>query len=71
MYAPIKPDAVQVINNKTYVRLSKDKPEPRTSFNSLGFTNTSSLDKTANARLRGWQRITTKLKHNNRNHRGS
>ncbi|EGR3628467.1 hypothetical protein DJ324_17765 [Vibrio cholerae] len=24
-----------------------------------------------NARLRGWQRITTKLKHNNRNHRGS
>ncbi|EHH78489.1 hypothetical protein VCHC28A1_3396, partial [Vibrio cholerae HC-28A1] len=25
----------------------------------------------ANARLRGWQRITTKLKHNNRNHRGS
>ncbi|EGR1308108.1 hypothetical protein D9U64_17965 [Vibrio cholerae] len=26
---------------------------------------------THNARLRGWQRITTKLKHNNRNHRGS
>ncbi|EEO04847.1 hypothetical protein VCHC46B1_3662 [Vibrio cholerae HC-46B1] len=25
----------------------------------------------ANARLRGWQRITTKLNHNNRNHRGS
>ncbi|EJH59269.1 hypothetical protein VCHC43B1_3661 [Vibrio cholerae HC-43B1] len=25
----------------------------------------------ANARLRGWQRITTKLKHNNCNHRGS
>ncbi|HGS4624578.1 TPA: BLUF domain-containing protein, partial [Vibrio cholerae] len=25
----------------------------------------------ANARLRGWQRITTKLKHNNRNRRGS
>ncbi|WP_221886443.1 hypothetical protein, partial [Vibrio cholerae] len=24
-----------------------------------------------NARLRGWQRITTKLKHNNCNHRGS
>ncbi|CSC78291.1 Uncharacterised protein [Vibrio cholerae] len=24
-----------------------------------------------NARLRGWQRITTQLKHNNRNHRGS
>ncbi|EGR0190217.1 hypothetical protein D8X75_18265 [Vibrio cholerae] len=24
-----------------------------------------------NARLRGWQRINTKLKHNNRNHRGS
>ncbi|WP_337920517.1 hypothetical protein, partial [Vibrio cholerae] len=24
-----------------------------------------------NARLRGWQRSTTKLKHNNRNHRGS
>ncbi|EGQ9189696.1 hypothetical protein F7J78_18165 [Vibrio cholerae] len=24
-----------------------------------------------NARLRGWQRTTTKLKHNNRNHRGS
>ncbi|WP_337909884.1 hypothetical protein, partial [Vibrio cholerae] len=24
-----------------------------------------------NARLRGWQRITTKLKHNNRNHFGS
>ncbi|RNE57751.1 hypothetical protein EEJ33_16875 [Vibrio cholerae] len=24
-----------------------------------------------NARLRGGQRITTKLKHNNRNHRGS
>ncbi|TQQ71563.1 hypothetical protein FLL60_11925 [Vibrio cholerae] len=24
-----------------------------------------------NARLRGWQRIKTKLKHNNRNHRGS
>ncbi|MGT8843885.1 hypothetical protein C6H55_18370 [Vibrio cholerae] len=23
------------------------------------------------ARLRGWQRITTKLNHNNRNHRGS
>ncbi|EGQ8141920.1 hypothetical protein FYF77_18360 [Vibrio cholerae] len=25
----------------------------------------------SNARLRGWQRITTKLKHNNRNPRGS
>ncbi|TQO97366.1 hypothetical protein FLM11_16585 [Vibrio cholerae] len=25
----------------------------------------------SNARLRGWQRITTKLKHHNRNHRGS
>ncbi|CSD76498.1 Uncharacterised protein [Vibrio cholerae] len=25
----------------------------------------------ANARLRGWQRITTKLNHNNCNHRGS
>ncbi len=25
----------------------------------------------ANARLRGWQRIITKLKHNNRNLRGS
>ncbi|TXZ02392.1 hypothetical protein FXE62_17695 [Vibrio cholerae] len=24
-----------------------------------------------NARLRGWQRITTKLKHNNCNHRSS
>ncbi|EOW9320978.1 TPA: hypothetical protein AB5C29_003477, partial [Vibrio cholerae] len=24
-----------------------------------------------NARLRGWQRIITKLKHNSRNHRGS
>ncbi len=24
-----------------------------------------------NARLRGWQRTTTKLKHTNRNHRGS
>lgn len=24
-----------------------------------------------NARLRGWQRINTKLKHNNRNHRNS
>ncbi|WP_230613753.1 hypothetical protein, partial [Vibrio cholerae] len=24
-----------------------------------------------NARLRGWQRITTKLKHNNSNYRGS
>ncbi|PAR28583.1 hypothetical protein CGT99_17640 [Vibrio metoecus] len=24
-----------------------------------------------NARLRGWQRITTKRKHNSRNHRGS
>ncbi|HFG2044555.1 TPA: hypothetical protein ACGF6F_003890, partial [Vibrio cholerae] len=24
-----------------------------------------------NARLRGWQRMTTKLKHNNRNHFGS
>ncbi|PAR64365.1 hypothetical protein CGT89_19340 [Vibrio cholerae] len=24
-----------------------------------------------NARLRGWQRITKKLKHNNRNHCGS
>ncbi|TQO59212.1 hypothetical protein FLM08_17795 [Vibrio cholerae] len=24
-----------------------------------------------NARLRGWQRINTKLKHNNCNHRGS
>ncbi|PAR92149.1 hypothetical protein CGT82_18015 [Vibrio cholerae] len=24
-----------------------------------------------NARLRGWQRINTKLNHNNRNHRGS
>ncbi|TQP78860.1 hypothetical protein FLL89_18140 [Vibrio cholerae] len=25
----------------------------------------------ANARLRGWQRITIKLNHNNHNHRGS
>ncbi|EGR0943212.1 hypothetical protein EGX57_18510 [Vibrio cholerae] len=24
-----------------------------------------------NARLRGWQRMTTKLRHNSRNHRGS
>ncbi|EKK96891.1 hypothetical protein VCHC36A1_1920 [Vibrio cholerae HC-36A1] len=24
-----------------------------------------------NARLRGWQRITTKRKHNNQNHRSS
>ncbi|MCO7093007.1 hypothetical protein, partial [Vibrio cholerae] len=30
-----------------------------------------SSDKSYNARLRGWQRITTKLKHNNCNHRGS
>ncbi|EPZ1692896.1 hypothetical protein ACXKU4_003598, partial [Vibrio cholerae] len=29
------------------------------------------FSKAHNARLRGWQRITTKLKHNNRNHRGS
>ncbi|MRI12501.1 hypothetical protein B8T99_00090 [Vibrio cholerae] len=29
------------------------------------------LNKQNNARLRGWQRITTKPKHNNRNHRGS
>ncbi|EGQ9967012.1 hypothetical protein FWP49_16810 [Vibrio cholerae] len=29
------------------------------------------LSESTNARLRGWQRITTKLKHNNRNHRGS
>ncbi|TQP14502.1 hypothetical protein FLM03_03890 [Vibrio cholerae] len=29
------------------------------------------FEKAHNARLRGWQRITTKLKHNNRNHRGS
>ncbi|EGR2241053.1 hypothetical protein DYT77_17925 [Vibrio cholerae] len=28
-------------------------------------------DKSYNARLRGWQRTTTKLKHNNHNHRGS
>ncbi|EGR2320721.1 hypothetical protein D0Q57_17540 [Vibrio cholerae] len=28
-------------------------------------------NKKHNARLRGWQRITTKLKHNNCNHRGS
>ncbi|EGR4451933.1 hypothetical protein DDM97_19070 [Vibrio cholerae] len=27
--------------------------------------------RTHNARLRGWQRITTKLNHNNHNHRGS
>ncbi|EGR0730433.1 hypothetical protein EW095_18065 [Vibrio cholerae] len=27
--------------------------------------------KAHNARLRGWQRINTKLKHNSRNHRGS
>ncbi|WP_222860239.1 hypothetical protein, partial [Vibrio cholerae] len=34
--------------------------------------HTDSFAKTPyNARLRGWQRITTKLKHNNRNHRGS
>ncbi|EHH89456.1 hypothetical protein VCNEP21106_003472, partial [Vibrio cholerae O1 str. Nep-21106] len=31
----------------------------------------SSFFELYNARLRGWQRITTKLKHNNRNHRGS
>ncbi|EGR0582336.1 hypothetical protein FG079_17725 [Vibrio cholerae] len=30
-----------------------------------------STDHSPNARLRGWQRITTKLKNNNRNHRGS
>ncbi|EGR2123833.1 hypothetical protein D0B97_18170 [Vibrio cholerae] len=30
-----------------------------------------SLLNIANARLRGWQRITTKLNHNNHNHRGS
>ncbi|WP_331715156.1 hypothetical protein, partial [Vibrio cholerae] len=28
-------------------------------------------EKVHNARLRGWQRINTKLKHNNHNHRGS
>ncbi|WP_393922563.1 hypothetical protein [Vibrio cholerae] len=27
--------------------------------------------KAHNARLRSWQRITTKLNHNSRNHRGS
>ncbi|EGU17639.1 hypothetical protein SX4_1581 [Vibrio mimicus SX-4] len=31
----------------------------------------SEVERKHNARLRGWQRITTKLKHNNRNHRGS
>ncbi|WP_233355404.1 hypothetical protein, partial [Vibrio cholerae] len=34
-------------------------------LHSLGFL------RKANARLRGWQRIITKLKHNNCNHRGS
>ncbi|WP_221886486.1 hypothetical protein, partial [Vibrio cholerae] len=29
------------------------------------------FSKAHNARLRGWQRTTTKPKHNNRNHRGS
>ncbi|WP_337910624.1 hypothetical protein [Vibrio cholerae] len=32
---------------------------------------TLNLPELHNARLRGWQRITTKPKHNNRNHRGS
>ncbi|EKK96880.1 hypothetical protein VCHC36A1_0463 [Vibrio cholerae HC-36A1] len=36
---------------------------------SFDFDDSSLLE--ANARLRGWQRITTKPKHNNRNHRGS
>ena len=31
---------------------------------------TPDIDVASNARLRGWQRITTKLKHTNRNHRG-
>ncbi|WP_336935202.1 hypothetical protein, partial [Vibrio cholerae] len=29
------------------------------------------FSKAPNARLRGWQRITTKLKHSNHNHHGS
>ncbi|EKK91984.1 hypothetical protein VCHC1A2_3659 [Vibrio cholerae HC-1A2] len=36
---------------------------------SFDFDDSSLLE--ANARLRGWQRITTKLKHSNCNHRGS
>ncbi len=36
-------------------------------FSSLELRNKA----THNARLRGWQRITTKLKHSNCNHRGS
>ncbi|NAR41194.1 hypothetical protein GCZ65_18470 [Vibrio cholerae] len=32
---------------------------------------TPKLNNRYNARLRGWQRTTTKLKHNSHNHRGS
>ncbi|HAS8286851.1 TPA: hypothetical protein I7695_21805 [Vibrio vulnificus] len=40
--------------------------------NSIPFASfRCNFDNLANARLRGWQRITTKLKHNNRNHCGS
>ncbi|TXY73066.1 hypothetical protein FXE85_09900 [Vibrio cholerae] len=31
----------------------------------------TNVPRALNARLRGWQRITTKLKYNNHNHRGS
>ncbi|MDV2308530.1 hypothetical protein Q5N30_18785, partial [Vibrio cholerae] len=40
-------------------------------FTCSNFHKMSSFFELYNARLRGWQRITTKLKHNNRYHRGS
>ncbi|WP_221886421.1 hypothetical protein, partial [Vibrio cholerae] len=56
-----------MINNST-ARAGKKITARATIKFSLPFIN---LLQTHNARLRGWQRITTKLKHNNRNHSGS
>ncbi|TQP63693.1 hypothetical protein FLL95_01100, partial [Vibrio cholerae] len=45
--------------------------EPASPSISNFFHITSVFEQVLNARLRGWQRITTKLNHNNRNPRGS
>ncbi|EGR0782986.1 hypothetical protein EW121_19230 [Vibrio cholerae] len=44
---------------------------PRLLEQKLSKTDSSIGHLSPNARLRGWQRMTTKLKHNNCNHRGS
>ncbi|TXY45699.1 hypothetical protein FXE78_13120 [Vibrio mimicus] len=62
------------MNVLTRVSVSKSNSAFRTKDLTNSYVSVASIFHfllRSNARLRGWQRINTKLKHNNRNHHGS